>query len=158
MPDGFDGSDSSSDSFPRESEDPAGKYQFREGLVEHLKARGQLLLIEAQEARESLGKRSFLAFTTGIILLIGYGLILVAGISLLGRWVEDLSPGLSGMGWQVCALLAGLLHLGMALLLYRKLKQQGDLNLFEFTRAEFNKDGEWLNKVKKTSNSNEKSS
>ncbi len=62
------------------------------------------------------------------------------------------------MGWQVCALLAGLLHLGMALLLYRKLKQQGDLNLFEFTRAEFNKDGEWLNKVKKTSSSNEKSS
>lgn len=158
MPDGFDDSDSSSDSFPRESEDPSGKYRFREGLIEHLKARGQLLLIEAQEARESLGRRSFLAFTASIILIIGYGLILISGISLLGRWLEDIFPVLSGMGWQVCASVAGLVHLGLALLLFRKLKRQGDLNLFEFTRAEFNKDGEWLNQIKRTSSSNEKSS
>lgn len=158
MPDGFDGSDSSSDSFPKGSGNTSDKYRFREGLVEHLKARGQLLLIEAQEARDSLGRRSSLAFTAGIILAIGYGLILISGISLLGRWLEALSPGLSGMGWQICALAGGLVHFGLALIFFRKLKQQGDLNLFEFTRAEFNKDGEWLNQVKKTSSSNEKSS
>ncbi|MDG2489097.1 MAG: phage holin family protein [Roseibacillus sp.] len=158
MPDGFDGSGSSPDSSSKESGTQSGKDRLLEGLAEHIKARGELLFIEAREAREALGRRGALASATGAIIVIGYGLILIAGISLLGRWLDDLAPGLSGIGWQVSALAAGLVHLALALLLFRKLKQKRDLNLFEFTRAEFNKDGEWLNQVKKNSSANEKSS
>lgn len=158
MPDGFDGFGSSSDSSPEESGKTSDKHRLREGLAEHIKARGELLVIEAREAREALGRQGALAFATGAIILIGYGLILVAGISLLGLWLENLCPSLCGIGWQICSLAAGFLHLVLALTFFRKLKQQRDLNLFEFTRAEFNKDGEWLNQVKNTSSTNEKSS
>ena len=158
MPDGFDGSGSSPDSSPEDSGRQSGKDRFLEGLAEHIKARGELLAIEAREAREALGRQGALASATGAIIVIGYGLILIAGISLLGRWLESLVPSLSGIGWQLSALAAGLVHLVLALLLFRKLKQQRDLNLFEFTRAEFNKDGQWLNQVKKNSSTNENSS
>ena len=76
----------------------------------------------------------------------------------LGRWVESLSSQFSGLGWQLTALAAGFLHFLVALALFRKLKQKQELNLFEFTRAEFNKDREWLNQNKTSANENESSS
>ena len=62
------------------------------------------------------------------------------------------------MGWQLSAIAAGLLHVILSLGMFRKLKRYKNLSLFEFTRAEFTKDGEWISKVKETSSRNERSS
>ena len=161
MPGWFDKSGSSSEA-PTEDEEqsPARKssHQFREGLGDHLKARAELLAVEASEARELLVRRGSLAVAATILLVFAYALVLITVISLLGRWVESLSSQLNGLGWQITALVAGFLHLTLSLLLFRKLKRKQELNLFEFTRAEIKKDGKWLNQGKNSSNENESSS
>jgi len=161
MPGWFDKSGSSSEA-PTEDEEqsPASKssHQFREGLGDHLKARAELLAVEASEARELLVRRGSLAVAATILLVFAYALVLITVISLLGRWVESLCSQLNGLGWQITALVAGFLHLTLSLLLFRRLKRKQELNLFEFTRAEIKKDGEWLNQGKKSSNENESSS
>ena len=129
-----------------------------EGLGEHIRARGELLAIEAREASETLAKRGSLAVAAIAVLGIGYSLILVACVALLGRWIDSLSSNFSGMGWQLSAIAAGLLHVILSLGMFRKLKRYKNLSLFEFTRAEFTKDGEWISKVKETSSRNERSS
>lgn len=158
MPDGFDGSGFSTDSSPEESGTQPGDHRFREGLGEHIRARGELLAIEAREASETLAKRGSLAVAAIAVLGIGYSLILVACVALLGRWIDSLSSNFSGMGWQLSAVAAGLLHVILSLGVFRKLKRYKNLSLFEFTRAEFTKDGEWISKVKETSSRNERSS
>ena len=97
-------------------------------------------------------------FVAATLLFFGYALILVTVVFLLGEWVESLSDQLSGWGWQLTALTIGFLHFLFALALFRKLKQSRELTLFEFTRAELNKDREWLNKSKTSANENENSS
>ena len=132
--------------------------QFREGLGDHLKARAELLAIETREAGEVLARKGSLALVAATLLFFGYALILVTVVFLLGEWVESLSDQLSGWGWQLTALTIGFLHFLFALALFRKLKQSRELTLFEFTRAELNKDREWLNKSKTSANENENSS
>ena len=139
--------------------DSAGKsaYQFREGLGDHLKARAELLSIETREAGEVAVRKGSRAIAALVFLFLAYALVLVTVVSLLGRWVESLSSQFSGLGWQLAALAAGFLHFLIALALFRQLKQKQKLNLFEFTRAVFNKDREWLNQHK-TSATEKKSS
>ena len=132
--------------------------QFREGLGDHLKARAELLAIETREAGEVVARKGSLALVAATLLFFGYALILVTVVFLLGEWVESLSDQLSGWGWQLTALTIGFLHFLFALALFRKLKRNRDLTLFEFTRAELNKDREWLNKSKNSANENESSS
>lgn len=158
MPEGFDGSGSSADSSAPESGDHCEDHRIRQGLGEHLKARGELLALEAREASEALARRGTCAIAAILLLGIGYGLFLVAGVFLLGRWIDHLFSSLSGYGWQVSAVAAGLGHLILSLGLFRRLKRQRNLNLFQFTRAEFNKDGKWLNQVSNTSSRNKSSS
>ncbi|NIP91979.1 MAG: hypothetical protein GWO24_00260, partial [Akkermansiaceae bacterium] len=76
---------------------------------------------------------------------LAYALLLTAAVSLLGRWLASIWPGvLGGSGWQLAAIIAALLHLLLACLLFNKLKRKPVPRLFEFTRAEFRKDREWL--------------
>ncbi|NRB28374.1 MAG: phage holin family protein, partial [Roseibacillus sp.] len=107
---------------------------------------------------EAVARKGSLAIAAVVFLFFAYALVLVTVVSLLGRWVESLSSQFSGLGWQLTALAAGFLHFLVALALFRKLKQKQELNLFEFTRAEFNKDREWLNQNKTSANENESSS
>jgi uncharacterized membrane protein YqjE len=151
----FQKSGSSSDPSPESGKhDPAGKsaHQFGEGLGDHLKARAELLSIETREAGEVAARKGSLAIAAVVFLFFA------TVVSLLGRWLESLSSQFSGLGWQLAALAAGFLHFLVALALFRKLKQKRELNLFEFTRAEFNKDREWLNQSKTSANENESSS
>ncbi|HJM64124.1 MAG: hypothetical protein CMN05_03390 [Roseibacillus sp.] len=157
----FQKSGSSSDPSPESGKhDPAGKsaHQFGEGLGDHLKARAELLSIETREAGEVAARKGSLAIAAVVFLFFAYALVLATVVSLLGRWLESLSSQFSGLGWQLAALAAGFLHFLVALALFRKLKQKRELNLFEFTRAEFNKDREWLNQSKTSANENESSS
>jgi uncharacterized membrane protein YqjE len=157
----FQKSGSAPDSSPENGKhDSAGKsaHQFREGLGDHLKARAELLSIETREAGEVAARKGSLAIVAVAFLFFSYALVLITVVSLLGRWVETLSSQFSGLGWQLAALGAGCLHFLVALALFRKLKQKQELNLFEFTRAEFNKDREWLNQNKTSANENESSS
>ncbi len=132
--------------------------QFRDGLGDHLKARAELLAIETREAGEVVARKGSLALITATFLFFGYALVLATVISLVGEWMESLSEHLSGRGWQLTALATGFLHFLFALAVFRKLKRNRDLTLFEFTRAELNKDREWLNKSKNSANENESSS
>ena len=161
MPGWFPKSGSSPDPSPESDKEGASgesAQQFREGLGDHLKARAELLAIETREAGEVVARKGSLALITATLLFFGYALVLATIVSLVGEWVESLSGQLTGRGWQLTALAAGFLHFLFALALFRKLKRNRDLTLFEFTRAELNKDREWLNKSKTSANENESSS
>ncbi len=161
MPGWFPKSGSTSGPPPADDgQDAAGESarQFREGLGDHLKARAELLAIETREAGEFVARKGSLALVAATLLFFGYALVLTTVVVLLGGWLESLTDQLSGWGWQVAALGIGFLHLVFALALFRKLKLAREPTLFEFTRAELNKDREWLNTGKTAATENESSS
>lgn len=122
--------------------------EFRHNLEEHLQARAELFSLEAREAGEWIASRGVLAVLALLLGLVAYGLLLVALIALFGSWLEGAWPAIgANRGWQVVALAAGVGHLLGALVLLRHLKNTTTKpNFFEFTRSEFHKDREWLQK------------
>ena len=144
--------------------DPSGdegeESSFREGLEEHLKARVELLAIEAREASTFAARKGVLGFVIGAFAFFSYALLLTSAVSLLGSWLERSWPDtFDGIGWQMVALFAGVLHFLLAFILFKILKRKPDQALFEYTRAEFQKDRQWLNppKTKTPGNENENS-
>lgn len=122
-----------------------GFASFADGLRQYLLARGELLAIEAREATRVAGRKGTLAFLLATAVFFGYALLLVAAVALVGQWLGGILPGSwSHFGWQTAAVLAGLLHLAMAALCYRALRQSPREPLFEVTRSEFQKDRQWL--------------
>lgn len=130
---------------------------FQSGLQEHLKARVELLEIEAREAGGAVARKGAFGVAAAFLLLVAYALLLIAAVSLLGRWVESWSASLAGYGWQLTAIAAGLLHALLALILVKKLKGPPAHPLFEYTRAEFHKDRAWLNQPKASDSENKPS-
>lgn len=115
------------------------------GLNEHLKARAELLGIETGEAASFLARKAACAIAAAILSGIAYAVVGIALVSLLGRWLEASWPDtFAGLGWQLVALAAGVMHLLAALVLFRRLKGKPARPLFEFTRSEIQKDRQWL--------------
>lgn len=115
--------------------------EVRHGLREHLHARVELLSLELTEAREIFARKGAFGLLLVLAAALAYLLLLVAGIGFLGRWFASLG---SSMGWELATLLAGLLHAAVAALCFLLLRRKSDPALFEYTRAEFQKDREWL--------------
>ncbi len=130
-------------------------HQFREGLGNHLKARAELLALEAGEAGEIVAQKGILGLLTTAFFLFAHALVLCAVISLLGRWTSHATGEL--FGWELPALLIGIIHLFVALALLRKLKKKPEQALFEYTRAEFRKDHAWLDQDKNSRKEKESS-
>ncbi len=127
---------------------------LRQGLEDHLKARADLLGLEAREAGEIIARKGVLGVAIAGLVFFAYALLLVASVSLLGRWLENSWPDpFGGIGWQLAAISLGVLHFLIALRLFTRLKRKPGLPLFEYTRAEFQKDREWLQQNKNQSGS-----
>ena len=158
MPGWFQSAGSSDSPADDHQQDPAAESarRFREELSDHLKARAELLALEAGEADEVVARKGFLGLLTTVLFLFGYALVLVAVISLLGRWAAVATGEL--LGWELPALLIGIIHLSAALTFLRKWRRKPEQPLFQYTRAEFKKDHAWLDQDKKSRNGNENSS
>ena len=100
---------------------------------------------KAKEAGEVIARRSILGIVAGVAVFFAYALLLVASVALIGRWLDGALPETwAGSGWAIAAIIFGVLHAVLALLLFQKLKLKLPTPLFEYTRAEFQKDSEWL--------------
>jgi uncharacterized membrane protein YqjE len=119
--------------------------RFRHEFEEHLKARAELLGIELREAGGFAARKSALGLLLAALLVSAYGLLLTAAVSLLGQWLASAWPDTFGaVGWQLVAVLFGVLHLLLARLIFMNLKRIPARPLFEYTRAELRKDRAWL--------------
>ena len=141
----------------QESDHPGARdsaAEFRRGLEEHLRARAELLGIESREAAAFFARKSVLGLAAAGVTFSCYSLFLVATVSLLGRWLEGTWPRpFEGIGWQVVALSFAALHLPLAFVLFSRLKRKSTAPLFEYTRAEFQKDRQWLDQNQNRSSS-----
>ncbi|GEM_PF-660223 len=118
---------------------------FCDGLRDHFHARRQLLELELREAAGFAARKAALFATAAILAFFGYALLLGALVSAAGRWLQHQWPGLPpGAGWQIGALVCGILHLALVFLILLRLSRKNRQPLFEYTRAEFRKDAQWL--------------
>jgi uncharacterized membrane protein YqjE len=131
--------------------------EFRSRLEDHLTARAELFGIEAREAASRAARKGALGLAAAGLALGSYAFLVVATVSLLGRWLERAWPEpFAGLGWQIVAILCGGAHLLLAFALVRKLRRSPTPPLFQYTLAEFQQDREWLKK-KQSGNRNDDS-
>ena len=119
------------------------------GMAAYLRTRLQLASIETQEALAHLkGKLGPL-----IAILIGavgtYLLILTAIVSWLGRLLGLIADH-PFFGWELAALLVAGLHIVLIFAMKQKITGKTSAPLFEYSRAELERDREWLQENKPT--------
>jgi uncharacterized membrane protein YqjE len=120
---------------------------WREALMALLAARAALIQIESKDAAASAARRAILITATVGCALVTWALTLAGGIS----WIAEAS----GWPWSRVALATAGLHLLVGLILARFALRPAATPAFPFTRAEFQKDREWIEKFQKTKNSND---
>ena len=117
----------------------------------YLKGRTELLTLEGKEAGRILGRR-LAVLVIGIgALIISYLAFLITVIYLLGQWFDRLGDGLL-MNWAGAALLITIAHLMIAFICFKTQRKMGKTEqLFEYTRAEWQKDQQWIQNDEKKS-------
>jgi uncharacterized membrane protein YqjE len=147
---------SSSDSpDPSQDESESSFAHLLRGLQDYLAARSELLEIESREAAEHAKRQTGLGIALAVAGFFGYTLVLVALILFLGAILAGFLPAsLTPHASAISALLFGGLHLLIAFLALRKLRQPPATPLFEVTRAEFQKDREWIKDQQNRNGSN----
>lgn len=118
---------------------------FKETAGEYISARKELLALEAQEAGEVVKRKltllaafavaAFFAYGLFLMVLVGIGSILLKGR--LGAISE------ANAEWLIMAALLLVLHIFAIMLLLMRLKEKGE-SLFPMSKAELNKDKQWL--------------
>ena len=118
--------------------------EFSKEAGTYLKTRAELLAIESQEAGRIIGKRAGVLIAGILALVITYLTGLAAVIYLLGRWLDHLGDSILS-NWAGASLLMAGAHLALAFICLKKQKQIGKkVPLFEYTRAEWQKDQQWI--------------
>ena len=117
----------------------------------YLKGRTELLALEGKEAGRILGRR-LTVLVIGIgALIVSYLAFLITVIYLLGQWFEHLGAGLLA-NWAGAALLMTIAHLIIAFICFKTQRKMGKTDqLFEYTRAEWQKDQQWIQNDEKQS-------
>jgi uncharacterized membrane protein YqjE len=114
-----------------------------QGVTEYLRSRLQLLAIESQEATGYLQGKLLPLVLFAISALSAYTLVMAALVGLLARALRAI-PGSPLLDWEVAALLIAGLHLVVALRMKKALARPLDRPLFEYSRAELERDRTWL--------------
>lgn len=123
---------------------------FPKGMSAYFRTRLQLVSIETQEALAHL--KGFLGpIIVILICAIGsYFLLLTALVSFLGKLL-----GLLGkhplLGWEIAALLVAGLHIVIIFAMKKKITNGPSTPLFEYSRAELERDREWIQEHNPTS-------
>lgn len=129
--------------------------QMLHGLRDYFAARSELLSIESREAAAFARKQLAVVLLLFLGAFFGYALLLVAIVFLLGLLlVTILPPSLDPYSWLFATGLLAALNLGLAFLAWRRLRQPPPKPLFEVSRAEFQKDREWINDQQKNESGN----
>lgn len=117
----------------------------------YLKSRTELLALEGEEAGRILGRRLAVLIIGIGALIVSYLAFLITVIYLLGQWFEHLGDGLLA-NWAGAALLMTIAHLIIAFICFKTQSKIGKTDqLFEYTRAEWQKDQQWIQNDEKQS-------
>jgi len=109
-------------------------------------ARIALIQLESHAAAKEGGKRAALVVAACACAFFSWALVLAGGVSLVSM--------ASGWSWNLVAIAAAVLHLLGAIIL-AKMAKPSEQAAFPNTRAEFQKDREWIENFNKTKKSND---
>ncbi len=128
----------------RESDSP--RANWREALMGLVAARLALIQLESKDATQEASRRAgFIAAACGAAFF-AWALLLAGGISLFSQ--------ATGWPWNLVTLGLSALHLGLGIILAQSAKPSGAAS-FPVTRAEFQKDREWIENFNKNKKSND---
>ena len=113
------------------------------GLSAYLRTRLQLVSIESREACQHFQGKLLPALVVAICALSIYLLVLSATVSLLGKVLSMLGNHLL-LSWEIAAFLVVGLHIVIIFAMKKKLTKKPKAPLFEYSRAELERDREWL--------------
>ncbi|WAC21284.1 phage holin family protein [Luteolibacter sp. SL250] len=119
---------------------------WRTALADLVGSRIALVQLEFQQAAGSGLKRGILFAAAAILLLLAWIVLVAGGIGAISAS--------AGWPWYWVTLSAGGIHLFIALILILIARKPGPAT-FEFTRAEFKKDREWLANFQSPNKSND---
>ncbi len=108
-------------------------------------ARVALVQLESKEIAKDGAKRASLLLAAVGLVFFGWTLLLAGVVALLAT--------ATGWPWSWVAIGLAILHLLLAFV-FAKLAKPSEKPSFPFTRAEFQKDREWIENFQKTSKSN----
>lgn len=109
-------------------------------------ARFALIQLESKDAAKEGARRASLVAAACGCAVFAWGLLLAGGVSIIAHE--------TGWPWNFVAVGAAVLHLLAAIILAISAKSSGD-SAFPVTRAEFQKDREWIENFKQTRKSND---
>ena len=117
----------------------------------YLEGRTELLALEGEEAGRILGRRLAVLIIGIGALIVSYLAFLITVIYLLGQWFDQRGDGLLA-NWAGAALLITIAHLIIAFICFKTQRKMGKTDqLFEYTRAEWQKDQQWIQNDEKQS-------
>lgn len=119
---------------------------WREALMTLIASRIALIQLEARETARQRARRVVGVIVAVICLFFTWTLLLAGGIAAVSS--------ASGWPWHWLAIGAGALHLLLALLLLKGGSANPATPAFPLTRAEFQKDREWIENFQKKPKSN----
>jgi hypothetical protein len=118
---------------------------WRSALLTLIASRVTLVQLESQDAAKAGARRGLLLIAVVICAFYTWALLLAGGIAAISQ--------VTGWPWHWIAMAASGAHLAAALLLARAARKPGP-PAFPVTRAEFQKDREWIENFQKTRKSN----
>ncbi len=121
------------------------------GLSAYVRTRLQLVSIETHEALAHFQGKLAPILIALVCATSVYFLILLALVSWLGKFLATLTDN-PLVGWELAAILFAILHLLTILAMKKAITSKPKNPLFEYSKAELERDREWLqkNKPKKT--------
>lgn len=125
---------------------PPPPANWREALLALIAARISLIQIESKEAAKDAARRLACLIVLILCAFFAWALLLAGGIAVLSSTFDQ--------PWHIFAFIAAVLHLIAATLLSLAAKSPGK-TAFPVTRAEFQKDREWIENFKKTPKSSD---
>lgn len=129
-----------------DSQSPGDRPSLKSSLAGYLAARAELFSLEAKEASQVASDKAKQGITGALLLIIGYLCLLAALCGFLGAVVDR---ALSGgpfivAGWACVSLVFALCHLALGRIYLKKASKRTGQELFPYTKAELQKDREWM--------------
>jgi Putative Actinobacterial Holin-X, holin superfamily III len=120
---------------PGRQENQTPHANWREALMALIAARIALIQLESKAAAKEGGKRVGLIAAASACAFFAWALLLAGGVSLMSK--------ASGWPMDLVSIIAAVLHLLVGIILF-KMAKPSDGSPFPNTRAEFQKDREWI--------------
>ena len=131
---------------PESAEASAPFANWRVALMDLVAARLSLIQMESKDATRETTRRVALIAVASAAIFFAWALLLAGGVSLLSQS--------TGWPWSLIAIGLAALHLLIGFILSQSAKPSGSAS-FPVTRAEFQKDREWIENFNRNKKSND---